>query len=77
MDKVSNSDAQKSTNGQRMDGQMTINLSIWAEKGVFLGSKNQRMVNEWSTIGIHSLTQICQRMVANPFRDAHPFVDID
>jgi porphobilinogen deaminase len=77
MDKVSNSDAQKSTNGQRMDSKMPVNLSIWAEKGVFLGSINQRMVNEWSTIGIHSLTQIYQRMVANPLRDAHPFVDID
>ncbi len=48
---MSNSDAQKSTNGQRMASQMPINLSIWAEKAVFLGSINQRMVNEWSPIG--------------------------
>jgi hypothetical protein len=51
MDKVSNSDAQESTNGQRMDSQMPINLSIWAEKAVLLGSINQRMVNEWTSNG--------------------------
>jgi hypothetical protein len=51
MDKVSNSDAQESTNGQQMDSRMPINLSIWAEKAVLFGSINQRMVNEWSPIG--------------------------
>jgi hypothetical protein len=51
MDKVSNSDVQESTNGQRMASQMPVNLRIWAEKAVLFWSVNQRMVNEWSPIG--------------------------